>query len=149
MLHFRLLRAGGSLVGVASHASDPRFKEWIKSRVAVGQNDREIPERRHLAVGLDTCVRVVARTCEVQEDSITRQRRGVGNIARQIAMYICRKIGGYSHREIAKRLNIGSYSTVSSACTLMKKRLERDQALREQVAKILKQLSANYGHPAT
>lgn len=125
------------------------FKEWIKSLVAVGQTDREIPERRHLAVGLDTCVRVVARTCEVEENSITRQRRGVGNIARQIAMYICREIGGYSHREIAKRLNIGSYSTVSSACMLMKKRLGRDQALREQVAKILKQLSANYGHPAT
>ncbi|MBI2985807.1 MAG: transposase [Deltaproteobacteria bacterium] len=125
------------------------FKEWIKSQAGVGQIDREVPERRHLAVKLDTCVQAVARACKVEEDIVTRQRRGVGNMARQIAMYICREIGGYNHREIAKRLNVGSYSTVSSACALMKKRLEQDQALREQVAKIRRQLSTHYGHPAT
>jgi len=34
------------------------------------------------------------------------------------------------------KLSMGSYSTVSAACTLLKKRLKQDRALREQVTKI-------------
>jgi hypothetical protein len=56
---------------------------------------------------------------------------------------------GYSHWEIARRLNVGSYSTVSSAWAVIKKRLEKDGVLREQVKKIQERLSVTYGHPGS
>jgi hypothetical protein len=81
---------------------------------------------------------------------ITEQkRRGVRNMARQIAMDVCREVEGYSHWEIARRLNVGSYSTVSSAWAVIIKRLEKDGVLREQVKKIQERLSVTYGHPAS
>lgn len=76
-------------------------------------------------------------------------RRGVSNIARHLAMYVCREVGGYSHQEIARRLQTGSYSTISSACALLRKRLGKDRNLRELVEKIRDRLSENYGHQAT
>lgn len=134
---------GGPILGTES------FKTWIKSRKDLRQVDREIPERRHLAVGLDACVRAVARVYGVKESVLTRSRRGVPNLARQVAMYVCREVGGYSHREIAQRLQAGSYSTVSSACAMLQKQLHDDRTLRKQIEKIRHELLANYGQQAT
>jgi hypothetical protein len=125
------------------------FRDWIRSESGAKAHDREVPERRHLAIALDACVEAVARAYEVEQSLIEHKRRGVSNLARQIAMYVCREVGGYSHWEIARRLNVGSYSTVSSACAVIKKRLEKDGVLREQVKNIQERLFRNYGHPAT
>ncbi len=64
-------------------------------------------------------------------------------------MYVCREVGGYSHREIAQRLQAGSYSTVSSPCAMLQKQLADDRTLRKQIEKIRHELLVNYGQPAT
>ncbi len=134
---------GGPILGTE------KFKAWIKSRKDLRQVDREIPERRHLAVDLDACVRAVAQVYGVKESLLVRSRRGGTNLARQVAMYVCREVGGYSHREIAQRLQARSYSTVSSACAMLKKQLADDRILRKQIEKIRPELLANYGQQAT
>lgn len=125
------------------------FKGWIRLRAEVTGLNREVPERRHLAVGLDACVKAVARVCGVEEELLARSRRGVSNGARQIAMYVCREVGGYSHREIATRFNAGSYSTVSSVCAMMTKRLRDDRGLREEIGRIRQELFPEHGQQAT
>ncbi len=64
-------------------------------------------------------------------------------------MYVCREVGGHSHREIAERLKAGSYSTVSSVCTTLKKRFAGDNYLQKQLAKIRHQLVSEYRQRAT
>ncbi len=64
-------------------------------------------------------------------------------------MYVCREDAGYSHREIAQRLQAGSYSTVSSACAMLKRQLPDDRTLRKQIEKIRHELLGNYGQQAT
>ena len=64
-------------------------------------------------------------------------------------MYVCRDIGGYSHREIATRFQAGSYSTVSSACALLKRSLADDSNLQKQAGRIRRQLIGEYVQQAT
>jgi putative transposase len=125
------------------------FKAWIKSRKGLRRVDREIPERRYLAIDLDTCVRVVAKVFGVKQSLLEQSRRRVPNVPRQVAMYVCREVGGHSHRAIAQRLQAGSYSTVSSVCATMKKRLANNRTLRRQVEKIRQELLGKYGQRAT
>ncbi len=134
---------GGPILGTE------KFKAWIKSRKDLRQVDREIPERRHLAVDLDACLQAVARVFGVKESLLVSSRRGVTNLARQVAMHVCREVGGYSHREIAQRLQAGSYSTVSSACAMLKKQLADDRTLRKQIQKVRQELVGMYGQRAT
>lgn len=112
------------------------FKARLRARRRRERSDREVPERRHLAVPLEACLRAVARAYGVPEDRLGHSQRGVTNRPRQVAMYVCREVGGYSHREIAERLRAGSYSTVSSVCAMLKGRLEEDRDLQRQLGRI-------------
>lgn len=134
---------GGPILGTEA------LKAWLRTRRPPRRTDREIPERRHLAVPLPACLAAVARAYRVPEDVLVRSRRGVPNLARQVALYMCREVGGYSHREIAERLRAGSYSTVSSVCAMLKKRLGEDRDLQRQLARIRRQLLGEYGQQAT
>jgi chromosomal replication initiation ATPase DnaA len=60
-------------------------------------------------------------------------------------MYICRQTGGHLHREIARFLGAGNYSTVTSACAVMKARLECDRALEKRIRGITEQLVGGKG----
>ncbi len=134
---------GGPILGTE------KFKAWIRSRKDLRQVDREIPERRHLAVDLDACLQAVAGVFGVKESLLVSSRRGVTNLPRQVAMYVCREVGGYSHREIAQRLGAGSYSTVSSACAMLKRQLADDRTLQKQTQKVREKLVGKYGQQAT
>ena len=70
-------------------------------------------------------------------------------LARQVAMYVCREVGGYSHRAIAQRLQAGSYSTISTACAMLQKQLADHRTLRKQIEKIRHAWIGRYGQPAT
>jgi REP element-mobilizing transposase RayT len=112
------------------------FTARLRARRHRQHSDREVPERRHLAVPLEACLRAVARAYGVPEDRLEHSRRGVTNRPRQVAMYVCREVGGYSHREIAERLRAGSYSTVSSVCAVLKAGLAEDRDLQRQLGRI-------------
>lgn len=125
------------------------FKARLRARRSRQRSDREVPERRHLAIPLDACLRAVARAYGVPEDRLRHSQRGVTNRARQVAMYVCREVGGYGHREIAERVRAGSYSTVSSICAMLKERLREDRDLQRELARIRRELIGEYGQQAT
>jgi REP element-mobilizing transposase RayT len=125
------------------------FTARLRVRQSRQRRDREVPERRHLAVPLEACLRAVARAYDVPEERLAHARRGVTNPPRQVAMYVCREVGGYSHRAIAERLRAGSYSTVSSVCAMLKARLKEDRDLRRQFDRIRGDLVGQYGQQAT
>lgn len=116
------------------------FKARIRARRRRDRSDREVPERRHLAVPVEACLRAVARAYGVPTAQLGHSQRGVTNRPRQVAMYVCREVGGYSHREIGERFRAGSYSTVSSVCTMLKARLREDRDLQRRLARIRRAL---------
>jgi REP-associated tyrosine transposase len=124
----------GPLLGSEEFKARIRSKDWFRVKQA------EIPERRYLAVGMKTCIKTVSSAYGTDEKWIKRCRRGERNEPRQVAMYICREAGGYRHREIAEAFEAGSYSTVSSACALLKKRMKMESDLRKKVMKIFYQI---------
>jgi len=114
-----------------------------------GADVREISERRHLAPGIEECVRAVSHAFGIDPASLSVSRRGVSNLPRKVAMYICREAGGHLHREIARFMKAGSYSTITSACAMMKARLERDLALQKRIRGITEDLRSGNGQRAT
>ena len=112
-------------------------------------DEREIAERRYLAPPIEECVRAVSNAFGVDPASLAVSRRGVSNLPRKVAMYICRETGGHLHREIARFLQVGSYSTVTSVCAMMKARIERDLILRERIREISRELTDGNGQQAT
>jgi len=125
------------------------FIERLRARGGPKGADCEIPERRHLAVAMEECIKAVAKACGTNVEAIVKSRRGVDNNARRVAMDVCQKIGGYGHGAIARRLGVGSYSTVSSVCAGLRMHLSRDPGLQKWIEMIRHQLIPNYGQKAT
>lgn len=116
------------------------FKKRIRSQAGFKAREPEIPEKRYLAVAIDTCIKTVSNRYKTDVLNIKRSRRGERNEPRQVAMYISREAGGYRHREIAEAFQAGSYSTVSSACALIKKRMKKEDGFRERVMTIYNEI---------
>lgn len=115
-----------------------RIKGKIEGRV---QRDEEVSEARRLfrpAIG--QIVSAVARVYGKKEAELRNKRRGHGNEARAMAMYLCRELGGHRLREIGAVLGLEKYSSVSSACLSMKARVEREKKLAQQAEQIKKLL---------
>jgi len=119
------------------------FKEKIRKRRSFLAIQREIPESRLFAIRIRECISAVATQYDVAEETIKKGLRGRKNEARQVAMFICREAGGYRHREIAQAINARSYSTVSSACAQLKKKMEHEEHLRHRVFSIYHRLKGD------
>ena len=68
------------------------------------------------------------------------KRRGEPNEARAMAMYLCRKLGGYKLREIGDVVGLAKYSSVSTAYLRMQERMAKERKLRDRALQIKKQL---------
>ena len=115
-----------------------RVKEKIEERV---KRDEEISEARRLfRPGIGQIVSATARVYGKKEEEFRKKRRGHGNEARGMAMYLCRELGGHRLREIGAVFGLEKYSSVSSACLSMKGRVEKEKRLGRQAEEIKKLL---------
>lgn len=60
-------------------------------------------------------------------------------------MYICRESGGPLHREVTRFLKAASDSTVTTACAMMRTRLEHDRGMRNRIRGIIEELRGGNG----
>ena len=60
-------------------------------------------------------------------------------LARQAGMYLCHRYSGEKVREIANRFNVGE-SAITEAARLFSKRLEKDEGLADEVARVVAML---------
>ena len=115
-----------------------RVKEKIEERV---KRDEEVSEaRRLLRPGIGQIVTATAGVYGKKEEEFRKKRRGYGNEARAMAMYLCRELGGHRLREIGVVFGLAKYSSVSSACLSMKARGEKEKRLGGEAGKIKKLL---------
>ena len=110
-----------------------KFIAGVKGRFFSKKADSEIPQRKDLAPDLDLLMEVISRGYQVKRKDLFYSRRGHGNEARNVAIYLARRLRGDRLKEIGESFGIGSYSTVSSVVERMKVRMGRDESLRKKV----------------
>jgi len=99
----------------------------LRGRFFPRKADSEIPQRKELAPGLDLLLGVVSRSYGVEGKDLSYSRRGHGNEARNVAIYLTRKLRGDTLQEIGFGFGIHRYSAVSSVVERMKALLKKDE----------------------
>jgi REP element-mobilizing transposase RayT len=117
---------------------DKGFMQWVKEKLgARARVDEEQPQsRRVYGYGLEEIVAATARVYGKGVEELRKKRRGQENEARAMAMYLCRRLGGYKLVEIGQALGLAKYSSVSSACLAMKGRVEKDRGVARRARQV-------------
>jgi putative transposase len=110
-----------------------KFITRVRRRFFSTKADSEVLQRKELAPALDLLVGVVSRGYRVEGKDLFYSRRGHGNEARNVAIYLARRLRGDRLKEIGEAFKIGRYSTVSSIVERMKVRIGSDETLRKKV----------------
>jgi chromosomal replication initiation ATPase DnaA len=113
------------------------FTARLRGRFYPRKADSEIPQRKELAPSLDLLVGVVSRGYGVDRKDLFYSRRGHRNEARNVAIYLARRLRGDQLKEIGEAFKIGRYSTVSTIVERMKAWIGSDQALRKKVDQLM------------
>lgn len=119
------------------------FIDWVKERYGEEKISRDIPSSRELLPDME---KIVENICEVYRTTfqeIIKMRRGKGNEARNVAIYLSRKLRRDTLREVGKYFNIDNDSTVSSVMARVKERVEKDERFHLRLDKIIKSIQTS------
>jgi chromosomal replication initiation ATPase DnaA len=98
-----------------------------------------------LAPDLDFLIEVVKGEYGIRQEELFYSRRGNYNEARNVAIYLVRKLRGDRLKEIGEVFGIGKYSTVSSAVQRVKVGIERDERLRKRISHLIATIAKGQG----
>jgi chromosomal replication initiation ATPase DnaA len=112
-------------------------------REQVLHKNSEVPQRKELAPALDLLAGAVSRSYRVERKDLFYSRRGQENEARNVAIYLARRLRGDRLKEIGEAFQIGGYSTVSSIVERMKVRIGSDERLRKKVDHLISTIQMN------
>ncbi len=112
------------------------FLDWVKTKFHDLRDHREIPERRLLAPGLEAIKSAVCADYEIDPSRLLSTGRGMSNQARNVAIYLARRLSGETLASIGKAFGLGNYSSVSSVVCRMKNEIKVDKGLRRRVDRI-------------
>ena len=118
------------------------FMARVRGRFYSKKTDFEVPQRKELTPAWDRLVEVVSRGYRVKREDLFYIRRGHGNEARNVAIYLARRLRG-ERLEIGEAFKIDRYSTVSSIVERMKVRKGSDETLRKRVDHLMLTIQRN------
>ena len=121
------------------------FLAKVKGRFFSKKADIEVPDRKTLAPDLDFLIEVVKGEYGIRQEELFYSRRGNYNEARNVAIYLVRKLRGDRLKEIGEVFGIGKYSTVSSAVQRVKVGIERDERLRKRISHLIATIAKGQG----
>jgi REP element-mobilizing transposase RayT len=111
-----------------------RVKEKIGEKARVRA---EVPQSRKVFVhGVDEIVGATAKIYGKTVEELLKRRRGRENEAREMAIYLCRVLGGHKLEDIGKVMGLKNYSSVSSAYLAVKGRVELERRLALSARKV-------------
>jgi REP element-mobilizing transposase RayT len=130
-----------SLKKLPAILGNAQFVQAIKARFFASKLSPEVPESRLLApVSMDRIKHAVCEAFDVSADALAQTARGSTNDPRDISIYLARTLTGASLKHIGGHFDIEKYSTVGSAVSRVKTKIEKDQMFAEHVEKIIKAL---------
>jgi len=130
----RYYRAQRRMAVLGSERFIERVRGWLKKKPG---DLKEMPEAKNYVLpDSESCLKAVGRVYEMNREELLRSRRGRRNEARAMGIYICRRMAGMKHEEIAKVFGVGGYSAVSSVIGRTQSALVKDS----QVARRFEQI---------
>ncbi len=90
---------------------------------------------------------VAAKFNVSEDDLLSSSRKKKIALARQVAMYLCRKLGNYSFPKIAAAFNRDDHTTVMHAFNKVKKLRESDEGVNQTIIEIERSLSVDLKVP--
>ncbi|MBU0996260.1 MAG: hypothetical protein KJ737_27495 [Proteobacteria bacterium] len=121
----------------SSHQGYVSIIDMIKERYGEEKIRREVPLSRDLLPDADRIMEAVCKSYEITTQDLFKMQRGKRNDARNVSIYLIRKLRKDTLNEIGKVFRIDNDSTVSSVLERIKKRMAKDRHLSEQVNKIV------------
>lgn len=117
------------------------FVRWLMGKIGARVEEEKPESRRVFRPTLEEIVEATAKYYGKALREIRKTRRGHENEGKGMAMYLCRRLGGYKLTEIGQVMGVSKYSTVSSACLEMEERIKRDRRVARRAKQIEKSLS--------
>ena len=114
------------------------FIDWVKERYGEEKINKEVPSSRELLPDMNRIIEQVCRTYGTTVQEIRKMRRGKMNEARNVAIYLSRKLRRDTLKEVGLHFNIDNDSTISSVMERVQKRLKNDRSFSRRLAKIEK-----------
>jgi len=121
---------------VPSLLGSEEFVDWVKATFPNLRSHREIPASRLLAPGLDAIQSAVCAGYGIDRDELLWSKRGMSNDARNVAIYLARRLSGQTLATIGDAFGLEHYSSVSSVVSRMKQRIASDRGLSRKVEEI-------------
>jgi hypothetical protein len=113
-----------------------RFLAGLKGRFSPKKIHGEVPQSKELSPDRDTILATVSEYYRVQREDLIHTKRGFFNEARNVAIYLTRKLRGDTLQEIGVGFGIDRYSTVSSVVERMKALVKKDEKIRVRIGQL-------------
>ncbi len=120
---------------------DDPFVDRIKRKYFNEKRHDEVPESKVLAPDINVIKQAVCSIYRKSPEDLRISRRGGGNEARNVAIYLIRQYTGEKLTRIGREFNISKYTTVSSAVLKIGKELQKDKRLKKRINTIEKQFA--------
>ncbi|MEA2102553.1 MAG: helix-turn-helix domain-containing protein [Thermodesulfobacteriota bacterium] len=117
------------------------FVEWIKDKFFGQKINKEVPESKGLAPGMDQIKEVVCSYYQINESHLFSVKRGTENEPRNVAIYLMRSIKGEPLLSIGSEFNLNRHSSVSSVLERTREKLKKDRKFRKRLEEIEGMLS--------
>jgi REP element-mobilizing transposase RayT len=117
------------------------FVDRIRGRFYGTKVDDEIPESRQLAPGVEDIRKAVCLAYGIEMAKLLTSRRGVFNEPRNMSIYLTRRVGMATLKQIGDAYGIEKCSTVSSISQRMKALLLRDKAMDKRMKNLISLLN--------
>ena len=117
------------------------FVERIRERFHGGKIDDEIPESRWLAPGVEDIRKAVCKAYGMEGAGLLTSRRGVFNEPRNMCIYLTRRLGRATLKQVGDAYGIEKYSTVSSIAERMKALLVKDKVMNRRMKNLISLLT--------
>jgi len=112
------------------------FVRQVKNQFFAEKRHREVPESKILAPDAESIIKLVCRYYKIDEEKMFSVQRGTENEARNITIYLLRKLRGEPLATIGNTFKLSKYSSVSSVIERTGKKLQHDSGLKKRVQKI-------------
>jgi len=121
------------------------FADWVKATFRQAGEYRESPTSRQFTPSAEEIFTLIRNYFQVEQAQLLHSRRGRENMARDLSIYLVRRITRDTLTAVGRHFGISSYSTVSSAVERARRRIRKDRQWRKLSRPIACKLSSkNY-----
>lgn len=130
------LTAEVSRRNIPSILGSEEFVGWVRTTFQNLRSHREAPASRSVTPGLELIQSTACASYGIGPRELQSSGRGRRNEARDVAIYLARRLSGQTLAAIGSAFGLDHYSSVSSVICRMKQRILRERSPRRKVEAI-------------